>query len=76
MQILSRLSLVTLAVCCALGLQGCLVAGLALGAGGTVIGTGAKVAVATAKAVIPGESKADREKREFKAWQKAKKTGA
>lgn len=59
-----------------LSLQGCLVAGVAgvaVGATGAVIGTGAKVVGAAGRAVIPGESKKDREAREFKAWQKSHK---
>jgi nicotinate-nucleotide pyrophosphorylase (carboxylating) len=34
---------------------------------------GTKAVVATGKAIIPGESKADREKREYREWQAAKK---
>jgi hypothetical protein len=40
-----------------------------------VVGTTGKVVVATGKAVIPGESKKDREKREFKEWKKSQRGG-
>jgi hypothetical protein len=67
----AALTLCLLAV--ALSAQGCLAVaagGAVVGATGAVVGTGAKVVVATGKAVIPGESKKDREKREFKEWKK------
>jgi hypothetical protein len=38
-----------------------------------MVGTGVKVVGAVGRAVVPGESKKDREAREFKAWQKAQK---
>ena len=63
--------IVILSTC--LALQGCIVAGAAVGATGAVVGTGVKVVGAVGRAVIPGESKKDREAREFKAWQKAHK---
>ncbi len=63
--------IVILSVC--LGLQGCIVVGAAVGATGAVVGTGIKVVGAVGRAVVPGESKKDREAREFKAWQKAHK---
>lgn len=63
--------IVILSVC--LGLQGCIVVGAAIGATGAVVGTGIKVVGAVGRAVVPGESKKDREAREFKAWQKAHK---
>ena len=59
-----------------LALSGCVAAaaaGAVVGVTGAVVGTGAKVVVATGKAIIPGESKADREKREYREWQAAKK---
>jgi hypothetical protein len=56
-----------------LALQGCVAAGAAMGATGAVVGTGAKVVGAVGRVVVPGESKKDREAREFKAWQKAHK---
>ncbi len=56
-----------------LALQGCIVAGAAVGAAGAVVGTGVKVVGAVGRAAIPGESKKDREAREFKAWKKAQK---
>ncbi len=56
-----------------LALQGCIVAGAAVGATGAVVGTGVKVVGAVGRAIIPGESKKDREAREFKAWKKAQK---
>ena len=56
-----------------LALQGCIVAGAAVGATGAVVGTGVKVVGAVGRAAIPGESKKDREAREFKAWTKAQK---
>ena len=62
----------------ALGAQGCLAVaagGAVVGATGAVVGTGAKVVVATGKAVVPGESKKDREKREFKEWKKSQRGG-
>jgi hypothetical protein len=58
--------------------QGCLAVaagGAVVGAAGAVVGTTGKVAVGAGKAVIPGESKKDREKREFKAWKKAQRDG-
>lgn len=63
--------IVVLTSCVAL--QGCIVAGAAVGATGAVVGTGVRVVGAVGRAVIPGESKKDREAREFKAWQKAHK---
>jgi hypothetical protein len=56
-----------------LALQGCIVAGAAVGATGAVVGTGVKVFGAVGRAAIPGESKKDREAREFKVWKKAQK---
>ena len=56
-----------------LALQGCIVAGAAVGVTGAVVGTGGKVVGAVGRAAIPGESKKDREAREFKAWKKAQK---
>lgn len=70
------LALVLLAV--AATSQGCLAVaagGAVVGATGAVVGTTAKVAVGAGKAVIPGESKKDREKREFKEWKKAQREG-
>ncbi len=58
--------------------QGCLAVaagGAVVGATGAVAGATGKVAVATGKAIIPGESKKDREKREFKEWKKAHREG-
>ena len=48
-------------------------AGAVVGVTGAVVGTGARAIVATGKAIIPGESKADREKREYREWLAAKK---
>jgi len=59
-----------------LALSGCVAVaatGVLVGVTGAVVGTGAKAVVATGKAIIPGESKADREKREYREWQAAKK---
>jgi len=59
-----------------LALSGCVAAavgGAVVGVTGAVVGTGTKAVVATGKAIIPGESKADREKREYREWQAAKK---
>ena len=59
-----------------MALSGCVAAaatGLVVGVTGAVVGTGAKAVVATGKAIIPGESKADREKREYREWQAARK---
>ena len=59
-----------------LSLSGCIAAaaaGAVVGVTGAVVGTGTKVVVATGRAVIPGESKAEREKREYREWQAAKK---
>lgn len=59
-----------------LALGGCVavaVGGAVVGATGAVVGAGAKAVVATGKAIIPGESKADREKREYREWQAARK---
>jgi hypothetical protein len=66
-----------------LALQGCLaasavgtVAGTAIGLTGAVVGGAAKVggraAVATGKAVIPGESAKDRDKREYEEWKRSR----
>jgi hypothetical protein len=66
------LNIIVILTAC-LALQGCIVAGAAVGATGAVVGTGVKVVGAVGRAVIPGESKKDREAREFKAWQKAHK---
>jgi len=70
---LRRAALALSLLTAAAGLQGCLAVaagGAVVDATGAVVGTGAKVVVATGKAVIPGESREDREKREFKAWKK------
>jgi hypothetical protein len=40
-----------------------------------VVGTTGKVVVGAGKAVIPGESKKDREEREFKEWKKSQRDG-
>jgi hypothetical protein len=72
----SRLLLVPALLGVAIGAQGCLAAaagGAVVGATGAVVGTAGKVAVGTGKAIIPGESKKDREKREFKEWKKAQR---
>ena len=61
-----RLPLVLTLMAVALSAQGC----LAVAAGGAVIGAAGTVVGTTGKAVVPGESKKDREKREFKAWKK------
>lgn len=76
--------LISAAALAALGLslQGCLaaaavgtVAGTAIGVTGAVVGGAAKVGgkavVATGKAVIPGESDKDRDKREYEAWKRS-----
>ena len=66
----------------ALTLQGCLaasavgvVAGTAIGVTGAVVGGAAKLGgravVATGKAIIPGESPADREKRNYETWKRS-----
>jgi len=64
---------ITVILTACVALQGCIIAGAAVGATGAVVGTGVKVVGAVGRAVIPGESKKDREAREFKAWQKAHK---
>ena len=69
-----RLGALAACVLVAVGLQGCLavgVAGAVVGAGGSVVGTSAKVVTATGRAIIPGESKKAREKREYEAWKKS-----
>ncbi|MDG2529957.1 hypothetical protein [Caulobacter endophyticus] len=74
----SRLLLVPLLLAIAAGAQGCLAVaagGAVVGATGAVVGTAGKVAVGTGKAIIPGESKKDREKREFREWKKAQRDG-
>ncbi|MFT4254606.1 MAG: hypothetical protein QM608_19230 [Caulobacter sp.] len=71
----SRLLLVPALMAVAVGAQGCLagaVAGAAVGTAGAVVGTTGKVVVGAGKVVIPGESKKDREKREFREWKKAR----
>jgi hypothetical protein len=66
-----------------LSLQGCvaasavgMVAGTAIGVTGAVVGGAAKVGgkavVATGKAVIPGESAKDRDKREYEEWKRSR----
>ncbi len=59
-----------------MALSGCVAVaatGVLVGVTGAVVGTGAKAVVATGQALIPGESIADREKRESREWQAAKK---
>lgn len=63
--------IVILSAC--LVLQGCILAGAAVGATGAMVGTGVKVVGAVGRAMVPGERKKDREAREFKAWQRAQK---
>ena len=69
-------------VALSLALQGCLaaaavgtVAGTAIGVTGAVVDgvakVGGKAVVATGKAVIPGESAKDREKREYEEWKRS-----
>jgi hypothetical protein len=78
-RLISTLALVALGVT----LQGCMaasavgtVAGTAIGLTGAVVGGAAKVGgkavVATGKAVIPGESAADRDKREYEEWKRSR----
>lgn len=77
--------LISAAALAALGLslQGCMaasavgtVAGTAIGVTGAVVGGAAKVGgkavVATGKAVIPGESAKDRDKREYEEWKRSR----
>ncbi|WP_425995738.1 hypothetical protein [Caulobacter sp. DWR1-3-2b1] len=77
--------LISAAALVALGLtlQGCLaaaavgtVAGTAIGVTGAVVGgaakMGGKAVVATGKAVIPGESDKDRDKREYEEWKRSR----
>jgi hypothetical protein len=77
-----RLIITLAAAGLALTLQGCLaasavgaVAGTAIGLTGAVVGgaakVGGKVVVATGKAVIPGESAADRDKRQYEDWKRS-----
>ncbi len=78
-RLISTIALVALG----LSLQGCIaasavgmVAGTAIGVTGAVVGGAAKVGgkavVATGKAVIPGESAKDRDKREYEAWKRSR----
>lgn len=72
------MTLLKIAALVALGfsLSGCLAAaaaGAAVGVTGAVVGTGTKVVAATGRAIIPGESKKEREKREYREWQAANK---
>jgi len=78
-RLMSTVALVALG----LSLQGCIaasavgmVAGTAIGVTGAVVGGAAKVGgkavVATGKAVIPGESAKDREKREYEEWKRSR----
>jgi len=75
-----RITVIAVALA-ALTLQGCAVAigtvaGTAIGVTGKAVGgaakVGGKVVVATGKAIIPGESKKDRERREYEEWKRSR----
>ena len=70
---LRPLILTTAVIALGLSLQGCIVAGAAVGATKTVVHTGTRVVVATGRAITPGESREQRDKREYKAWKKARR---